>query len=109
MTPFGEVVTLHRRVITGQDVYHDDVYSDVDEDVQSLAFAPGASVEVTQGRDTITTQPTVYVPAGTEVTGTSAVTARGTRYEVDGEPRAWISPYTGRQPGVEIRLVGVTG
>lgn len=100
---------LHRRVITGQDGYHNDVYADVDDSVQSLAFAPGASVEVVQGRDTITTQPTVYLPAGTVVDGTSAVTARGVRYDVDGQPREWRSPFTGRQPGVEIRLLSVTG
>jgi hypothetical protein len=105
----GEPVVLHRRVVTGQDGYHNDVYTDADDQVQALAFAPGASVEVTQGRDTITTQPTVYLPAGTAVDGTSAVTARGTRYEVDGMPRDWRNPFTGHQPGIEIRLTSVTG
>ncbi len=109
MTAFGETVTRHRRIVTGQDGYHDDVYQDVDYTVTALAFAPGASVEVTQGRDTITTQPTVYLPAGVTVDGTSAVTARGTRYDIDGEPRVWVSPFSGRAPGIEVRLQNVTG
>lgn len=105
----GEPVTVHRRTVTSWDGYRDDVYTDANDQVQALAFAPGASVEVTQGRDTITTQPTVYLPTGTVLDGVSAVTARGVRYEVDGSPRDWRSPFSGRRPGVEVRLRGVTG
>jgi hypothetical protein len=109
VTSYAAPVTIHRRVVTGQDSYGNDLYSDVDELVDVIAFAPGASVEVTAGRDTITTQPAVYLPAGAQVDGLSAVTAGGVRYEVDGNPSVWRSPFTGWAPGVEVRLKVVTG
>lgn len=104
-----ELVSLHRRVLTGQDAYHDDVYNDVTEAVEAIAFAPGASVEVTQGRDTITTQPTIYLPSGTALDGLSAITVQGVRYEVDGTPRSWQAPWSTWAPGIEVRLREITG
>jgi hypothetical protein len=65
VTSYAGAVTVHRRMVTGRDIYGDDIYTDVDALVDVIAFAPGASVEVTQSRDTITTQPAVYLPAGT--------------------------------------------
>lgn len=109
MTSYAGSVTIHRRAVTGQDSYGNDIYADVDALVGVVAFAPGASSEVTQGRDTITTQPTVYLPAGTVVDGISAVTAGGVRYDVDGNPNAWRSPFSGWAPGIEVRLKAVTG
>jgi hypothetical protein len=105
----GEPVIVHRRVVSGQDGHGNDIYSYVDVTVQALAFAPGAAVEVTLGRDMITTRPAVYLPSGTVVDGLSAVTARGDRYEVDGTPRVWISPFSGRKPGIEARLKEFSG
>lgn len=108
-TAFGGDVTVHRRVLAGSDIYGNDRYTDVDADVDAIAFAPGGSTEVTQGRDTITVQPTLYLPADAVIDGLSAVTVDGVRYDVDGRPNRWQSPFTGWAPGVEVRLKAVTG
>jgi hypothetical protein len=109
VSTYATPVTIHRRVVSGQDTYGNDLYTDADELVDVIAFAPGASVEVTQGRDTITTQPAVYLPTGTIIDGLSAVTADGVRYDVDGNPNVWRSPFSGWAPGIEVRLKAVTG
>lgn len=52
-------------------------------------FAPGAGQEVLTNRDGVQLAGTVYAPAATDVTATDAVTVRGTRYQVVGEPQQW--------------------
>jgi hypothetical protein len=57
--------------------------------IAGCLFAPGASTEVEGGRDTIHIVGTVYAPPGADVTATDAVTVRGTRYQVTGQPQQW--------------------
>lgn len=108
---FGEPIVLHSRTVTGQDIYHSDVYSSTDT-ATSGAFAPAGSTEVVQGQDTITTQDSVYI---TDLTGLPAVeaidqlTVRGVTYDVDGTPALWVNPWSGETDGLVIRLRGVTG
>jgi hypothetical protein len=109
VTVYGDPVILHGRIVTGRDSYGDDIYTDVDVAAQSQAFDPGGSVESVQGQDLIVTQPTVYLEPGASVDGVSAVTVRGVRYDVDGTPAVWVSPFTGLQRGVVVRLKRVTG
>lgn len=68
------------------------------------AFNPGTSVESLGGRDLLTVQPAVYLPAGTSIAAVDAVEVRGLTYEVDGSPNDWVNPFTGWNPGVEVRL-----
>lgn len=105
---FGQLVTLLRRTVSGQDAFGNDVMAETSTVVLG-AFAPGGSSEVTQGQDVVITQPTVYLPAGTAVTPADGVEIAGDRYEVDGSPNDWLNPFTGSQPGVEVRLRRVTG
>lgn len=106
--PLGAQITLVTRAKSGTDSYGNDVYGETTTTVVG-AFAPGGSSELIQGQDTVITQPTVYLPAGTDVTSVDEVEVNGLRYLVDGEPNAWVSPFTGWAPGVEVRLERVTG
>jgi hypothetical protein len=106
--PYGEPVTVVTRAVTGVDSYGNDVVSESSVTV-SGAFAPQIGYEVTGSRDTVITQPHVYLPAGTAVTPTSVLVVRGARFEVDGTPNEWRSPFSGWEPGIDVPLRKVTG
>lgn len=106
--PFGDTITLHSRTVTGHDTYGNDVYTSTDSTVVG-GFAPAGSAELTQGQDLVTTTPSVYLPAGTNVAAVDQVTVRGVTYDVDGSPQDWRHPFTGWQAGIVVRLQGVTG
>lgn len=113
--PNGETVILHHRTLAAdRDADGNDVFIPGDTSVEGCAFAPAGSTEVVQGQDTVTTQPTVYIPrdeipAGVSITAVDAVTARGDRYEVDGAPEDFRSPFVSFVPPLVIRLKNVTG
>jgi hypothetical protein len=106
--PFGRDVSLVRRTKSGTDAYGNDAFTTTTTVVKG-AFAPGGSTEQVQGQDVLITQPTVYLPAGTDVSAVDAIDIDGDRFEVDGTPNHWMNPFTGWQPGVEVRLRRVTG
>lgn len=107
--PFGQTVTLITRTVSGQDSYGNDVYTETTTDVTG-AFDPGTSAEAVQGQDLLTVQPTVYLPADVDVpSAVDAVEIAGQRYEVDGSPNVYQSPFTGWRPGTVVRLRRVTG
>jgi hypothetical protein len=108
MFPFGQPVLLSKRVRSGVDGLGNDVFTTVDSVVVG-AFNPGGSSEFTDGRATVVTQPTVYLPSGTDVSAIDFVTVGGVVFEVDATPLVWVNPFTGWAPGIEVRLKGVTG
>lgn len=108
---FTVPVTLSTRAVSGQDSFGNDVYAVVQSTVDGV-YAPGSSSEQVQGQDVVVTQPTVYLPTGTDVDSVDALTIGGLIYEVDGQPSIWPAhPFTGWQPefSVEVRLRRVTG
>jgi hypothetical protein len=105
----GITVTLLTRAVTGRDADGNDVYGSTALAVAGCAFDPGGSVELVQGQDLVTTQPKVYLPAGTVVGALSAVIVAGVTYEVEGSPNSYTSPFTGWSPGIEVKLKAVTG
>lgn len=109
---FTQTVTLVTRTKTGVDSYGSDAYGTAEMTVPGV-FAPGSSGEVVQGGDVVTTQPTVYLPAGTNVEAVDAVLVAGVKFEVDGDPQDWStgSPFTGWVPPfpVVVALRKVTG
>lgn len=115
--PFGETVTLIRREVTGQNAGGDDVYTDVETDVDGAIISPRSSTGSvtlstdTQSRDAVTVGLTVYLPPGTDVEAVDRARVRGHLYEVEAgsEPGIWRSPLTGWYPGVEIALTRTTG
>jgi hypothetical protein len=65
--------------------------------------------ETTVAEDIVTFGLSVLMPPGTDVLATDRVVARGTTYEVDGNPTNWSSPLSNFQPGCEVLLKRVTG
>jgi hypothetical protein len=107
---FGQPITLLKRVKRTQpDSFGNDVFDAVPQVTVTGAFNPGTSVELVQGEDILTTQPTVMLPPGTQVAAIDAVQVDGLVYEVDGSPNAPVNPFTGWQPGVVVKLKRVTG
>lgn len=109
MAPFTQEVTLVRRTKgTVTDAFGNDTWAEVAVTVPGI-FVPGGSTEQIQGQDLLVTQPTVYLPAGTDVGYLDAVIVAGDRYDVDGSPNAYVNPFTGWAPGIEVRLRRATG
>ena len=73
------------------------------------AGAPGAGEENhTLGRDAITETWTLYAPLADVVARDRVETPHGV-FEVDGPAGRWVSPFTGREAGMTIRLRVVEG
>jgi hypothetical protein len=106
---YGVTVTFHTRTASGKDAYGNTTYAETNVDVPNCGFDPGGSTELVQGQDMVRSQPTVYAPTGTVVGPIDQVTVNGTRYDVDGSPNTYVSPFTGWATPVVIRLKGVTG
>lgn len=110
---FTVPIVLRGRTVTGRDTYGNDVRADTSTTVQGV-YAPGGSSEVTGDRDTVTTQPTVYLPASVSLAAVDAVEIGGVTFEVDGEPQRWDlqpHPFGGSVPPFPIvaQLRKVTG
>jgi hypothetical protein len=74
-------------------------------DIEGCGVNPGGSQEpVEVGRTSVITRPEVYAPVDADVTAADRLVVRGVTYQVDGSPRAWISPLTGWAPGLVIVL-----
>ncbi|MCW2901912.1 MAG: hypothetical protein JWO67_4177 [Streptosporangiaceae bacterium] len=106
--PYGVPIVLVKRSKSGTDSFGNDVFAVTTSTVLG-AFAPGGSTEQVQGQDTVTTQPTVFLPVGTNLAAVDAVQVAGLTFEVDGDPNTWISPLTGNGFGLEVKLRRVTG
>lgn len=105
----GITVTLVSRTVNGTDADGNDVWAETTTDIKRCAFDPGASSEVLQGRDTVITQPTLYLPRAVAVTPTDQFVVNGRRYDVDGSVDPYTNPFTGWSPGTVVRLMEVTG
>lgn len=103
--PAGQTITLLGNGTATPDEYGDPVPTQTPKTVIG-AFDPGGSTE-NQGQDTATSQPTVYLPPGTDVSWVDAVQVGGVTYQVDGSPGAWSSPFSGVAFGVVVRLSNV--
>jgi hypothetical protein len=107
--PYGQTVTLLRRVPAGQDDFGDDKYSDVSDDIFPCSVQPGSSSEVVYGTEQLTSDIVVYVLAGTDVSYLDAIVHDGVKYEIQGQPFGGISPWTGSRAPIMIRANKVTG
>jgi len=104
--PHGVTVTVLRS--GGHDRYGNPLPEE-EHEIPGCAVAPGTTEDVS-GRDPRTTVDyTVLAPAGTDVLGQDRIRLPapwGGTWQVDGEPRHFVSPFTGWHPGVQIRLTG---
>jgi hypothetical protein len=67
------------------------------------------SNEAVQAQDQVIIGLTIYPPDGADITAVDRVVVRGETWEVVGLPQPWVSPYTGRRPGLSVSLKRVTG
>jgi hypothetical protein len=78
--------------------------------IAGAGFDPGGSQSTLDARrDMVTTSPTLYLPAGSDVLEGDRMRVRGVVYAVDGRPADWRSPFTGWRPGLVVTLKSVEG
>jgi hypothetical protein len=108
--PLGIPVTLIQRTKGTPDALGNDTWTEQRTDTRGV-FNPGGSTETVQGQDLLTIQPTLVVPAGTDVSYIDAieVPTGGDRYEVDGSPNNALNVFTGWNPGIVVKLKRVAG
>jgi hypothetical protein len=103
--PFGRDVSLVRRSKSGTDAYGNDAFTTTST-VVSWCLRPRRFHRADPGPERAH-HPADPVPApGTDVSSVDAVDIDGDRFEVDGSPNDWVNPFTGWNPGVEVRLGG---
>lgn len=109
----GITVTLVTVVKSGIDDYGNDVFSCTSADIDGCVFVPQQTSESVQGSDQTLASAKVYVPAdlatADSITFADQVIVAGRKYEVDGQPKTWTSPFTGITPWTELDLREVTG
>lgn len=107
--PYAQSVTWISRTPSGVDDYGNDTYTET-ETATTAVFAPGSSTELTDGRDTVIQQPSLYgVDVDLPVKATDAFLIDADRFQVDGDPQKYRSPFTGWAPGQVIPLRRVVG
>lgn len=115
--PFGETVVLLREEVTGRDGDGNEITAPVEVEVPNSVYAPSGSSEIVQGRDTVITNPTVYLglvdAAGQPVTPKATDKLRranGDVYDLDGDPQVFPpNPFAGDVVGPVLRLEKVSG
>lgn len=107
--PYGRTVTLLKRVLAGHDSYGNDVYTNFSSDIAGCAVQPATSTENVQFTDQVNTGITVFLPYGTDVSYLDALIIDGVKYEVQGTPESWVSPFSGRTAPVQVSAVKVSG
>jgi hypothetical protein len=100
--PYGKMVTLRRRVVSGHDEYNNDTYTVTDVQVGPCSVQQGHSGEQIAFTDRVTTDVTVYVPYGTDVDYLDAVIVDGVEYEIVGDPAQWLSPFSGHTAPIRV-------
>jgi len=78
--------------------------------IEGCAFAPRSSTELHAQVNTVIVGLTMYAPSGADIKATDTIQrSDGTRWNVEGQPGVWSSPFTGWQPGIVAALERVTG
>jgi hypothetical protein len=107
---YGQTVTLIRRIVSGTDPeYGNDLYSETREDVALCVIAPANSSETFSFTEQTDDTVMVYLPTGTDVSYLDAVLINGDKYEVMGNAQSFISPFSGHNSPVQVRVNRVTG
>lgn len=106
MMPFGITVTVNHRA---QDPLGGRTTTGTDT-VTGCQFIPGTSLEKMDLRDEVTDNGILVMPPGSPISATDQVVMPdGTVFEVNGEPKAPVSGWTGWQPGILVPLQAITG
>lgn len=107
----GKVVTLLRDSTPGVDSYGDPTPGTTERiDVPGCGVAPRYSTEPTvRGRQGVIVGLSVYAPPGADIRFTDGAEIDGVVYVIDGQPGAWVSPYTGTDFGFEVAIRRAAG
>lgn len=111
---FGQTVVLHTRTKSGVDGDGNDVFSNTAATFTNVPVWPSdgngnSSNERLQGRDTVISGYSIFLPAGTDVQAVDYVEVNGGTFEVSGLPGIYLNPFTGTNPGVLVNVTKVTG
>lgn len=88
----GETVTIIRRSASTVDDYGNPSYTSTTLDVDGCLIGWGATNEpALADSNSISTQMSIYFPAGTEIHELDEFLVRGEAYVKDGDPMAWSS------------------
>lgn len=117
--PYGIKATVVKRTRrTTPNLDGNDVYTDTEFEVSDVVTWPSTSSLVGQGlriemrtgdQSTAVASLQALLPPNTDVTAFDAVRIGDVLWEIEGDPSIYISPFTGTNPGVLVRLVRVTG
>lgn len=113
--PHGQTVTVIRPA--RKDITGDPTASPpVPHTIAGCAIARGSRQSATGGtdsnhdrRDATVTDVDLFCPPGADIRAGDRVMLPGddTVYLVEGQPGRWHSPWTGWEPGVDVKLTGV--
>ena len=111
MLPNGITVEVVRRTVDGVDAYGNAVREESEPvELAGCAYAPREGAEITaQGRLGVLVDGTLYVPPGADVQADDVIVMGGRRFEVDGDPAEWRSPYSGVVRGIAVQLRRMEG
>ena len=112
MRHISEYVQIERYAGAGTDPKGNDVESwDAAVSLGIYAFDPGSTSEPFEDghQARVISVPSLLVPTDSVIGARDRVTARGKRYEVDGDPLDYRNPYDSSQDGLRVHLKGVTG
>jgi len=107
--PYGDTVTLITRTKSGVDGDGNDVFTETSTDLANVpVWDPRfGNTELVQGQDTVFADLAMWLPYDVDVTAYDAVEVRGVRYEVDGSPARFRSPFTGKS-GQQVNVNRIT-
>lgn len=110
MTPgglIGQRLTIERPAGTNR---YGDPLPATEHTIDDCVLAPAGSSETTDRQNQVTARTTAYAPPGADVRATDRVRLPdGTRWQVDGEPQRYRSPFATGSGLCVINLERVTG
>lgn len=107
--PYAQTITLLRRVLSGRDEFGNDTYTDARAQVSGCVVQPAGSSEQIDFTELVSSDITVFIPYGTDVSPLDALLINGVTYEVRGVPQQWRSPFSGNTSPIQVQASVVTG
>jgi len=109
MFPYGQTVTVINRTVSGKDTYGNDTYAEARTDIPDCVVQTSISSEQIEFTDQVSDGLTIFFPYGTDVDAIDAVEYKGIRYEMQGNPSVWVSPFSGHTAPIQVSVTRITG
>ncbi len=105
----GETITVLRP--TNVNTRHPgDGVTEVPHTIDNVVINWSGTSEINAHGEVEVSDVVLYLPPGSDIRSIDRVKLPdGDRYHVIGKPAPWRSPWTGRRPGIEVKLKGVKG